>query len=377
MRSHVFTVNLFGLPIEDAFIYRTQLFAWTFDARILIFEVEDIERAMRQTLNDGTLADAINVGLFHARSVGTTPTQRDSWAAYRRSSNQSDVRVDLEADAIPRSEFAAALEADSLLNLLIYNDTTYVGTDQGLFTVAWPGRTGNETVRLSRRLRYACYHTAASLGSVAASCGEDGLRVLFDELRYMPTKDRPKARLVAPRSVRSAFGAGSLINFLSRAEFDVLRVEKTEVTRDGQTQVVASRIARGDFSLPEDEARSVFDPDFADYLFFVRRRLVSLAGGSVYSAILMSRDNTAHLAKTVHLLGSYTGTPIGAALVQDDVLVETSTGLLAIAGERAISKVIDVPIIALRSYPNSVRYLRMATATHDGGLTLLGLMSID
>ena len=385
MRDHWISVRLEGPPIEDMFVYRTAIYAWSYDSRLYVFKVMDLESLILSTLSDTPhVAAGVSFRLFHANGLGATRGQ------YLRAQElgewPSDLDVTIDISTIPHSVYETRLEANSLLDMLIYSDRIYCGTDEGLFeleefeprlssrSTTWYNRKGVAIFR--SRIGYSCYSTAASLGSIAASCGDEGLRVLFDDFGYR-SGQRANQRMVAPASERVTFGSGGLFNFPSRSSFSYLegQREDTDSSVKGAPDKVLVNVEPAEVSVSDGGSSALFLEEDLDYVLFSRQRLIALSGGRVVAARLNRDIHGRRIAKKVHELGSYEGIPLTACETASSLIIETSDGLVFISHYDALSTFRPCgPTVSIRTFPNSKRYLELATRTSETGAYLVAAM---
>lgn len=371
MTTRWISVRLDGVPIEDVFVYRTSLFAWTYDSTIWVFEIDAIEHAIRQSLvEDPQAAEAACFQLFHSNGVGANVGQHKYMNVVGE--RDADIEIFLDAESIPHEIFQTHLEANSLLDVLVYSDRTYAGTDEGLFQLI-PPEPGVRTVLFSKRIDYACHSVSASLGSVAASCGEAGLRVLFNDFNYLAGRPSQQ-RNVAPLSDRATFGSGGLFNFASRDMFTFLdgESEASTLQRSRVPDQVLVGVEPVETFASSDEQRSLFLEDGLDYTLFSRQRLIALRDGQLSASRLRRDEYGRRIVNTVHKLGRYQGRPLSVCETSSTVLIETSTGLFSAEGASEGVDFLPVgPTVSLRTFPNSKRYLELVSRTAEDATYLL------
>ncbi len=383
MTDRWISVRLEGPPIEDMFVYRTTIHAWSYDSRLYLFPVSGIESLIRTELSDDPQAAAgACFQLFHSNRLGAAAGQYRS--ATRLSERDSDLDLVIDLDNTPYWVFETRLEANSLLDILIYADRIYCGTDEGLFELTEPQtirshtphiptwHTRKDTVTFESRIRHSCYSAAASLGSIAASCGDAGLRMLFDDFGYR-SGQRAKERQVAVASERATFGSGGLFNFPSRNEFSYLEGQREDTNSSARSvpDKVLVGVEPASVSTSSDGSGSPFLNETLDYILFSRQRLIALLEGRVFAARLYRSIGGRRIAKRVHRIGRYKGKPLTACETTSSLIIETSDGLVAISHKDNTSTFRPCgPTVSIRSFPNSKRYLELATRTSEDGAYL-------
>lgn len=365
-----------GGPIEDAFVYRTQLVCWTYEHRVRVYEIADIERALEQS--SPRSADLVNYALFHSGGRGSTYEQRGAWAAQGDLLESVDTTLAVEAEAVPYFEIDIGFEANALYDLHIYNDRLFLATDEGLsaldeFTVAT-----SAVLRPRVRVKAPCYAANSGLGVIAASCGPLGLRLLLNEFGSQPGAMR--TRRASEESVRAEVGHSTVVNHRTRgsAEFLAGRVEKTDgayfLTEVRKTQVsgqggdgVEAALAAADHAAL---AESI------EFSFWNRSRLIVLGLGTIYSVAVKVDEFERKVGNTRHL-GSYgpgLGRIVSASTAGRSIVLEGTKNLMVIHG-REVVQVPTGPVVSMRTYQRSYRYQRLISAVSEGGLNLLAITS--
>ena len=371
----VLSLRLVGSPIEDAFIYRTSLYCWTFDNCIRVYAIADIEAAANVAEPD--LAPLLTYSLFHSRGIGASSPQSAAWRSRfdSESWNIPGLSIELDAEAVPYVQTGVQFDADSLLDLLIFFDRMYIATNGGLFSLETvEPREAEAAVNPRQRVKDACYSAAAGLGTVAASCGPKGLRLLLDEARGRP--ERRATRKAAPESLRAEIGSSSIVNHRSRSDIQFLSgtVESTPRGRvltdvqnaEVQYSAVAEQLFHTEDSLGQDVR--------LDFAIWDNSRLLVFVAGSVFS-LSVGIDSTKRSLNRVKPVASY---PVGlrrvlSAARAGRVLALEGDDVMAFVAATGIYLESTGPIISSRSYPRSHRYLRTVTATTGTVLYLFGL----
>jgi hypothetical protein len=381
--SAPFSLRIAG-PLEDAFIYRTTLVAWTLDQRLVLVDVADLEELLRERFGD--LGAGLSYLFFHSRGIGAQAGEIRFWHLLNRSAEAFGTpTVELNLDDVPHQTFRAALEADDLLDLLIFFDHIYLGTDTGLYSAPFTPDDPKTLTKMSRRIPDPCYATTASLGSVAASCAEAGLRVLVDEVEAM---GRPRIRTFSDPSMRAEYVGSSLLNYTSRTQFDIYKGLTERIsTPDAQH----SRRVFASFSRSDQPALDEFMPSIGpavgrsgsssseddhgpDFVASWAQRLLVFRDGVVSSRLLRHRKGELRTQGESRDIAHYDGFPISAVPVGDRLVIETSTEIVSLPTDDhddrgdQLTALPTGPVISLRSFPRSRRYLNIGLATGDSGL---------
>jgi len=174
-----------------------------------------------------------------------------------------------------------------------------------------------------------------------------------------------------------AFGSGGLFNFPSRGTFSYLegQREDTNSSVSGAPDKILVDVKPSKVRASNDGANSLFFEEGLDYVLFSRQRLIALFEGRVLAARLYRGVGGRKIAKKIHDLGSYRGKPLGACETASALLIETSDGLAIISHRDNSSRFFSCgPTVSLRTFPNSKRYLELATRTSEAGAYLYAVV---
>jgi hypothetical protein len=367
--------------IEDAFIYRSTLVCWTFDETVILINVQDLEQLLEREL--GVLGGAAAHLLFHSFGVGAREQQASAWRVVKDSpefETMTQPVIKLRLDQLPRISQPVRLDANDLLDLLIYWDTLYLATDTGLYSAPFTHEHPEWLLAPRRRMRFPCYSAAASLGSVAASCADYGLRVVFDVEHSLAPLDRPRSRVLADLSVRAEYVGSGLLNYTSHSEFQAFNGSLTEQRQDRTSQRLLSGLRKSHLDTEQVLARlSEDDHGQWDLVFSLRSRLYVLSNGLARSITLRNQKGELTPLGRFRSVATYDGEPLSATTVHRSLLIETADAVLAlgVSGEHSIrdgmNELPTGPVVALRSFPRSHRYRNLAVATAESGLWLIGI----
>lgn len=374
----LFTLLIADAPIEDAFVYRTSLYCWTYDNRLRVYSIADLEYAARVSRPQASALT--NYVLFHSKGLGASRDQLDAWYSWRESNDLinddadedsiDDPPIVIDGEGLPYVEASVQMESDALLDLLIYYDRLYMATNGGLYAIEpFDPALTTDHLYTERRVADACYSASAGLGTVAASCGRKGLRLVLDDFQW--ASHGRLTRKASDESVRAEIGYGSVVNHRSRSDYEFLATT-IESTPKGHVLVDTRRadIVRSQGI----EERFGQGNENIEFTFWDRSRLVMFTDGAVVSTSVVASDSHRRLNKSRELgaYGGVIGEVISAARVGRSFVVEASESIAFLSSDR-IRQVDTGRIVSLRTYPNSHRYQRLATATSEKGLWIFGL----
>jgi hypothetical protein len=359
----LFQIWLESPALEDAFIYGTQLYCWTFDKKLRIYDVSSIERMLHA--HHPEHGAAISYALFHSRGVGATPAMVDAWERAWTAPEKSDDRVTLDAERVPYASIAVDRAVVDVLDMMVFYNRLYLGTGAGLFTVeAFDRQEPPTRLRITPRIKQTCYAVSGGLGAVAASCGDKGLYLLLDI-----TAEARRSPKAASQSLRSEIGYGTVANHRSRDDVELLAGETVDTDR-GRV-LTGVRRPRAGASASRQVAQDLGGG--IDLTLWDQSRLVVFRAGAV-SSVGVARSGDVRALGRTRELATYGErlTPLSAARVGHHFAMETDEAVV-VAGDAGTGVVQTGPVISLRTYPRSVRYRRLVTATSESGLWLVGV----
>lgn len=367
----LFSLLLSGAPIEDVFIYRTSMYCWTFENRLRIYTIGDVEAAVAAA--DPERSALVNYVLFHSRGLGASPDQLLAWYAQGTSDERyapDDPPLVVDIGALPCADMGVHLESDALLDMLIYYDRLYLATNGGLYSIA-PFDASEPPVgslNTDRKVADACYSASAGLGTIAASCGRNGLRLILDDFRWSASSRR--ARKASDESIRAEIGSGSVVNHRSHFDYEFLAATVEETQKGpvliGTRKTKMSQSHQIDHQL-SDEGQNI------EFTLWDQSRLVVFERGVALSVSVMASGGQRQLNR-IRQVGAYQnliGRVISAARVGRQFAVESDESVAFVSADDA-RRIDTGPIVSLRTYPNSRRYRRLATATSAKGIWLIG-----
>jgi hypothetical protein len=363
-------VQLAGAQVEDAFIYRTALFCWTYDQTLRVYRVADLEAELDAVAGSEGLAASYS--LFHSGGVGSSQHQREAFSRLRDASGTTIV---LDGSRVPFVESTIEGDSGSVLDMLIYYDRLFLACDGGLFQVDDLAAPLEGLLRLPAKLRVAntCYSASRGLGAVGVSCGSEGLSLLLsvfddgDELRA--------ASKIADSSIASQIGYGTVVNHLSRPEIEFYACDMRDDPKRGN---VITSVEAADTSRSDDVRGLVGDPpddERSELVFWDYGRLLTFGAGAVSSVSVQRTGNGRHLNKVRAVAElSVSARVISAARSRDCLAVEMTDriALLSSGPDFELREFFTGPLVSMRTYQSSVRYRRLVSYTSDIGLGLIG-----
>lgn len=368
-------------PIEDAFIYRSTILCATYSKQLLRFDVATVEKALQQQY--GPFGDACAYLMFHSHGLGADRPQiaawralRNEWAAYGH-----DEHFDLDLSELEHHEEVLNIDADDVLDMIAYFNRLYLATDGGLYSTNVFRHRDDAASSPERRMPIPTFATTVSYGAVAASCGDNGLQVIFDDFGWLSSHSNGKVQRVSDFSLRVEYASGRLLNYRSRSDIELFR---GDVVRSDETRRSSVRRAMTSMSGASDEQSTLskafsLDRSAADLITTSPGSIMILANGQAWSRTLRTRKKQLDVQGPLQSLGRYEGVPIAVTPIADRLAVETTEDLFVIspdtgdASGECVSAGIG-PAVSMRGFPRSKRYRNVAIATNDLGLNLIGIV---
>lgn len=294
----LFRALLDRAPFEDAFIYGTRLYCWTFDKKLRLYNTSDIESALvAADLDQGA---ATSYTLFHSRGIGASSATIGHWrAAWSREAPEAEPLL-LDAEAVPYKTLKVDADSLDLLDMMIFYGRLYMATADALLAVTpFDPDEPPDRLRMHVRVDAPCYAVSGGLGAVAASCADRGLYLLLDDKGW--SGDRRTAQKAASQSFRSEIGFGSVVNHRFRGEVEFL-AGHTQETKDGRvlTSVRPAKIPKPN----TDNAAARETAASADLALWDQSRLVTFGQGRLASVSVIREGESRSLNRT-RSLGSY------------------------------------------------------------------------
>jgi len=357
----------------DAFVYRTQLYAVTTTGKLRAYDVSDIEE--RATREHGEVGRALTYHLFHTKGMGANEQQRAARLRFTNTDAFDKLTITLEGDELPSVEREIGFPSYEVLDVLIYNDRLYLATDTGLWSALLRGAARD--LELNERLPYRCFSAKVSRGAVAASCGDEGLNVIFDDFSWL---GRTRKDVPLPRSLRCSYASLGLVNYTSRSSFEMLQGETRQIPDEPSTSAFVSFSASdfGTAALLERLQALIEDlsVEKIDYIFNDGSQFAVFAGGLIIAVQTQySQGEGRRRSLTPRIVASYEGNVVDAQPLGGGMVVETHKAVSFV--HRDVNRAVEVhngPVSSVRSFPRSYRYQELAVAVGEHCLTLVAAL---
>lgn len=277
------------------------------------------------------------------------------------------------SDWFTSGEYARLLGTAYVLDLHIYNQRLYLGTTEGLLHADLTTESEDEFFlsRLAKRTDARCLSIATRFGTLAASCEDAGLLVAYDEFAELGHGTGSSLAKVSSRSTRTAWLGYNLVNYLTSAEAVGLKASYETLWDRGRRAAVVTDLQTSESLLAPETASW----DGADFAF---------NDHSTFFVHWPSKEFQVHrrtwargrLGRRVDVLSGEIDRPLSAGSVLAGLVIETYDALWLLSG--------PVPellhrgeAIAVRTFPNSVRYRNVIVAVDDEGLHLISPLRME
>ena len=263
-----------------------------------------------------------------------------------------------------------------VLDVTVYNQRLYLGTDKGLFhhDFEW-SEPGVSVEKAEQRLDYKCYSANANYGSVNASCGTYGLHTVFDEFAWSGDISTGFHQ-TAKRSMRTSWAGSDLVNYSAARSVAFLHGESEQVTLpDSKRKAsIVTEFAEIEHAFDElfDLIRDQYEISKEEIQFIYNSNnwvFLNTFGGKLYSVRLGRSDD-----------GRPTVKASTAAEGQSDRVVDATMswlGLVAETDEKVLlfrngvwHSIVDTPVISARAFVRSKRYRHVIAVVTGEGILL-------
>ena len=368
-------------PIEDAFIYRSTILCATYSKQLLRLDVTTVENALRR--HYGPFGDACAYLMFHSRGLGADHPQVAAWHALRNEWAVEGYKEHFELDLseLEHDEEVLNVDADDVLDMIAYFNRLYLATDGGLYSTNVYRHRGDAASDPKRRMPIPTISTSVSYGAVAASCGDQGLQVIFDDFGWLGSRSNGKVQKMSDYSLRVEYASGRLLNYRSQSDIELFRGDVTRSNGKSRSSIQRAMTSMSEASHEQAILSRAFSVDHSseDLIMTSPGSIMILANGQAWSRRLRTHAKQLVVQGPLQSLGRYEGRPIAVTPIADRVAVETTEDLFVISPEtedtsgECLSAEVG-PVVSMRGFPRSKRYRNVAIASNDVGLNLIGIV---
>jgi hypothetical protein len=227
---------------QDAFVYMGTLLAVTAEREIVALNFDQLVNELPPPADSGVL---YTLFLLRNNMLGDAGAQallgdRLIRKSIRRRFESTEEHLLAIDHWDSRLDYRRVLGDGALLDLQIYNSRLFAATTAGV--VQTDLLSESSELRFSAPLKRTdarCMSISVRYGTVAASCGSDGLQMSYDEFSEL-THDRPVALRAVPTdsSVRSAWLGYNFINYLNAVEAQGFKSSYQRADRGQRSTIV-------------------------------------------------------------------------------------------------------------------------------------------
>ena len=370
---------------EDAFIYRGHLLAITEEMSIRRYALNKLIENLYNEFpsgipvlshlflrNDWLGNEQFQALLSNPKIAHTFLTLFDSLEA---------LSVKSELNAPPQNEQALNLDARVVLDMDIYNDALYLGTDAGLYSSRIEVDNIKPVLMLNKRLDAPCLNTSARYGIIKASCGQDGLFAAIEQQGGI-WGQTAVLDLIAPESLRTGWLDYDIVNYPAQNEPRLIKTthEKRTSSRayapsnEGTTLThIDNSETDLDYLLVALESKFNVPARRIQYTYnFLHHLFVQADDGTCYSISLSAstteKVQTTHAKKYKHILSRI----LGVNTTRVGQVIETVDGVYLFAKNELI-QLIDSGVLSVRTFGRSRRYKNIVLLTTENAILLMSV----
>lgn len=381
-----------GGAYEDAWLYKDHLLAWTTAGE----------------LRAAPLSRLVDIADTGSTDVGTLLALlfiRNDWKAsalFRRLVEIRDVElaVDGIAAELEKEGFAfdehdlfddesGRLVDGTLLNADIYADGIYLSSTKGFFEtgISWPGGQLELPSDAAQRLDKRTVGSSIGYGAVNASCEDDGLFSSFDEFGWSYASSNRDLEQTDDLSYGTSWLGRSLLNWrgddvrLLHAETETVD-GSTGRSRDDRT-VIVEYDARRDLRHDLDDALQPWATRQGYDGLTIHRVVANIGakfvvdsdrGALLMQAVGVSEPDSVATVRSVQRLPTQDEVVLSANKLSAGLIIESETAVHLWQGDGVI-ELLSLPVVRVRTFPNSIRYRDMALAISENAIHLIGVFA--
>lgn len=339
----------------DAYIYRSEIYCWTFENVLQIYRIEDVIRVLESHHKDVGLA-AAHI-LFSFRGIGTNRQLSGAFSRARIPSAEP-----LQIQVKPVSTFKFSPDFEFLLDLRIHYDRLYLATESGSFGVSIKRQEDRTYAVVQTDVLHESYSYALSTGlrAVAISLGKLGLSIILNEADI--SSDQRTQVHLDDLSIRSAISSSAVASFSANDVCRIYSASSTKATtRESRT---LTDVSQESLQIDSDSA-----PVAEGYLYWDgwNSRLVSATANQL--AGYMPR--TQRKSPTINDLYSLDSEPLSVGMTRNRFVAIESQQQVLLTRDGRSHQFDTGSCLSVRTYRNSFRFRRTVTCTAASGLWLI------
>jgi hypothetical protein len=361
---------------EDAFLYMGRLVLVSVDGKILVVPLA----RMLDRLASGPARRLLRVLFEHTNHMTVQGLIAAAGSAENANSELAALAVaDLSTHPDPESEIDLGLNVTAPLDVLLYYRRLYLATDRGLFSrdIDFDSAVATASGKTSRRTEPGCLAVSARYGTVNASCEEDGLFQSVDEFGWlMPRRDH-HMRHIASESRRTSWLHDGFVNYRNNESYSLFTTIRVPVPQqDGEEEEEHWAIASVERRINDDRidrelaAVGISADDIQHVWSSLNGVFVQSQKGLVFVRLPADEDDS---ESELVRLGAGFESVLWAGTFGRGTVIETDESVVAFENHQQLA-VETRPVIATRTFPNSVRYRRIVATVAEDSVVLTSVL---
>lgn len=356
---------------EDAFVYMNSLVLMTTERDLvstnyerLLFSILPDDRRVKELAsmfllrNDYLATEGVEI-LF--RDLGLRKSVLSSMG------EASDELLTVVDEWDVSSSYEELLGDSIVLDLQIYAQRLFAATTKGVLQTDLVVDNGEmEFARRTKRTDARCLSIGIRYGTVAASCGDDGLLVSYDEFGQLDIEENLFSQGPSASSIRTSWLGYNLINYTGAASAEALHADYAYTRDRGRRSEAIVTGLNPDDQLIASEAGTWENADFVfnnHSTFFVHFE----SGSYEIHRRSWSRGKLGAVASTSH---GELPRPLSAHAIRTGMVVETYDSV-NLVNEDGVTRLHEGEAITVRSFPHSKWYQNLALIVSEDGLHIV------
>jgi hypothetical protein len=352
------------------------------------------------TYNLEKIVQGIETRYFGSAPIPTFMFLRNDWLAgpvFQSLLKHPDVRtsinrafqafpetIELDDRILQATQQDLGVNANVVLDWLVYNGRLYLSTDTGLYhlDMDWNSEEVQIEGRPEKRLDVRCLSTSAKYGAINASCGDEGLFTAVDEFGWINGKKDDSMDKSSDKSIKTGWLGFNVVNYRTQTIPLLLKSSRKQTEGRGidQERTVLTAIGTEKIDL-------TYLYDSITQQYGVRRESIQYAFNSRNTVFIHTYDGTFYSigvtqsstggAPKVRFTKTYKGENthiLSATATRVGILIETPDRVLVFKDGRWTT-LATAEALSVRSFTTSRRFQHLIAITTEDGLLLTGLFS--
>ena len=301
-------------PILDAVMVRSTIYACTYTNDLLCIPIQAIAAALTNRYGEDG-ARLLTATLGDSAEHHTIQTDIDLLS--------KECVIDLSDVEHTSSIFT--MDANDVLDMSFYRSRIYLATESGLYSIRVP-HTGSEDLDCKQHIQGDIWKVSADNRIIVASCGNNGLKVMFEQADAVFSSAPSDILHLAPYSVDADFSLGHIVNYPTREEVELFRMvastPRQPISQISTTEIPAFEPAHSNYSALMDSMAE--DYTRAEIVKMSASALVVLRDSKAFCWQLKTTKNQLRATNRQALQGNYNDRPIVVEPFGSKFIVETT-----------------------------------------------------